>query len=57
MDLPVLCFDRDNTIDVNPSPEYEPVPLSWVQYYAHFSPHDTWKVVNSGLCNKYNFIK
>lgn len=31
----VFLFDRDHTVDVNPPPENECVPLEWVLYIAH----------------------
>ncbi|WP_202932602.1 hypothetical protein [Halorussus salinus] len=31
----VLCFDRDDTLSVNPHPEHRAVPIGYVQWYAH----------------------
>ncbi|WP_193365032.1 adaptin protein [Natrinema altunense] len=31
----VLCFDRDDTLSVNPHPDHRAVPIGWVQYWAH----------------------
>ncbi|MFC7074691.1 hypothetical protein ACFQJ7_08515 [Halovenus rubra] len=31
----VVCFDRDYTVSVNPHPNHEAVPLSWVKHLAH----------------------
>lgn len=47
----VLCFDRDQTIDVNPPPNEEVVPLSWVQYFAHKTNDciDVWATGNRQL--------
>ena len=50
----VFCFDRDLTVDVNPSdnpPEY-PVPLDWVKYLAHETLHPTWATGNQHLCKE-----
>lgn len=49
MDFPVLCFERDNTVDVSPPLEEEPVPLSWVQFFAHETEHDVWATGNQQL--------
>lgn len=46
----VLCFDRDYTIDLNPHPLKEAVPLDWVQYFAHnCSITDVWATGNKQL--------
>ncbi|MDS0280551.1 hypothetical protein [Haloarcula onubensis] len=31
----VLCFDRDDTLSVNPHPDHRAVPIGWVQFFAH----------------------
>ena len=31
----VLCFDRDDTLSVNPHPDHRAVPIGYVQWYAH----------------------
>lgn len=31
----VFAFDRDWTVDVNPHPDQESVPLEWVRHLAH----------------------
>lgn len=49
MKYPVLCFDRDGTVDLNPNPNLEPVPLSWVQYYAHETKLHVWATGNQQL--------
>lgn len=49
MQYPVLCFDRDQTIDLNPAPDMEPVPLSWVQFYAHNTQLHVWATGNQQL--------
>ncbi len=45
----VLAFDRDWTIDVNPHPNREAVPLEWVRYWAHETEHEVWAVGNQDL--------
>ena len=40
----VLAFDRDWTVDVNPHPRYEAVPLEWVRYWAHDTDHEMWAI-------------
>jgi len=52
MEEPVLCFDRDETVDVNPPREGRAVPLSWLQYYAHHTDHDVWATGNPRLCRE-----
>ncbi len=49
----VFCFDRDYTISVNPHPEHQAVPLSWVKYLAHKSCNvDVWATGNQLLCEE-----
>ena len=31
----VLCFDRDDSLSVNPHPDHRAVPIGWVQFFAH----------------------
>lgn len=46
----VLAFDRDWTVDVNPHPHQDPmVPLEWIRYWAHESPHNVWAIGNQDL--------
>lgn len=46
----VFAFDRDDTVDVNPHHRMEPmVPLSWVRYLAHETPHEVWATGNQAL--------
>jgi len=45
----VFAFDRDETVDVNPHPEEEAVPLSWVRTLAHETPHEVWAIGNQQL--------
>lgn len=49
MNWPVLCFDRDQTLNLNPPQNGKAVPLSWVQYYAHFTNLDVWATGNQQL--------
>ncbi|MFC7233411.1 hypothetical protein ACFQMM_22375 [Saliphagus sp. GCM10025308] len=48
----VLAFDRDWTVDVNPHPRREAVPLEWVQYWAHETSHEVWAVGNQVLVDE-----
>lgn len=46
----VVCFDRDHTVSVNPHPERNAVPLSWVKYLAHEVANiDVWATGNQTL--------
>ena len=45
----VLAFDRDWTVDVNPHPNRDAVPLEWVRYWAHERPHEVWAIGNQDL--------
>ncbi|WP_246084449.1 adaptin protein [Salinadaptatus halalkaliphilus] len=45
----VLAFDRDWTVDVNPPPNREAVPLEWVRYWAHEADHQVWAIGNQDL--------
>lgn len=47
----VVCFDRDRTVSVNPSPApgQPAVPLSWVKYLAHETDADVWATGNPML--------
>lgn len=45
----VLAFDRDWTVDVNPHPNREAVPLEWVRYWAHRAGHEVWAIGNQDL--------
>lgn len=48
----VYCFDRDYTVDTNPSPPRmgESVPLSWVRSLAHETSHTVVATGNQHLC-------
>ncbi|MWV40568.1 adaptin protein [Natrialba sp. INN-245] len=46
----VICFDRDHTVSVNPHPDRDAVPLSWIKYLAHEVPDiDVWATGNQTL--------
>lgn len=60
MNLTILCFDRDFTVDVNfdqheaymmdAPADAEPVPLAWVKHYAHSVENvDVWATGNQRL--------
>jgi hypothetical protein len=49
---PVICFDRDKTVDVRPPESGRAVPLAWIQYYAHHTDHDVWATGNPRLCRE-----
>jgi hypothetical protein len=53
----MVCFDRDRTVSVNPSPrpDERAVPLAWVKYLAHDSGAanvDVWATGNQRLCEE-----
>lgn len=48
----VFAFDRDWTVDVNPPPQQEAVPLSWVQHLAHETPHEVFAIGNQLLAEE-----
>ncbi|MEF8881696.1 MAG: adaptin protein [Halapricum sp.] len=45
----VLAFDRDETVDVNPHPEKQAVPLSWIQHLNEETHHEVWAIGNQKL--------
>jgi hypothetical protein len=45
----VLAFDRDWTVDLNPHPRHEAVPLRWVRQWAHETEHEVWAIGNQDL--------
>lgn len=45
----VFAFDRDWTVDVNPHPQHEAVPLAWVRHLAHETDHEVWAIGNQDL--------
>ena len=48
----VVAFDRDETLDVNPHPEREAVPLEWVSYLAAETEHEVWAIGNQDLIDE-----
>lgn len=48
----VFAFDRDWTVDVNPHPSREAVPLEWVTYLAHETPHKVYAIGNQDLADE-----
>lgn len=53
----VVCFDRDRTVSVSPSPRpgERAVPLAWVKYLAHDEETanvDVWATGNQRLCEE-----
>ncbi|GAA0529162.1 HEAT repeat domain-containing protein [Halorubrum aquaticum] len=45
----VFAFDRDWTVDVNPHPRHDAVPLEWVRHLAHETPHAVYAIGNQTL--------
>jgi hypothetical protein len=45
----VFAFDRDWTVDVNPHPNQDAVPLAWVRHLAHETDHEVWAIGNQDL--------
>jgi hypothetical protein len=45
----VFAFDRDWTVDVNPHPHHEAVPLEWVRHLAHETDHAVYAIGNQRL--------
>ncbi|QKY21827.1 HEAT repeat domain-containing protein (plasmid) [Halolamina sp. CBA1230] len=48
----VFAFDRDWTVDVNPHPNREAVPLEWVRHLAHETPHAVYAIGNQSLAEE-----
>lgn len=48
----VLAFDRDWTVDVNPHPRHEAVPLEWVRHLAHVTDHPVYAIGNQDLADE-----
>jgi hypothetical protein len=48
----VFAFDRDWTVDVNPHPQHEAVPLSWVRHLAHETDHAVYAIGNQDLADE-----
>jgi HEAT repeat protein len=48
----VFAFDRDWTVDVNPHPRHEAVPLEWVRHLAHETEHAVYAIGNQALADE-----
>ncbi|QSG08585.1 hypothetical protein [Halapricum desulfuricans] len=48
----VFAFDRDWTVDVNPHPRHEAVPLEWVRHLAHETDHAVYAIGNQDLAEE-----
>jgi hypothetical protein len=48
----VFAFDRDWTVDVNPHPNHDAVPLEWVRYLAHHTEHAVYAIGNQDLAEE-----
>lgn len=48
----VFAFDRDWTVDVNPPPNKEAVPLEWVRHLAHETEHAVYAIGNQLLADE-----
>lgn len=48
----VFAFDRDWTVDVNPHPRHDAVPLEWVRHLAHETPHAVYAIGNQTLAEE-----
>lgn len=45
----VFAFDRDHTVDVNPHPERDAVPLSWIRTISSRDEVSVWAIGNQRL--------
>ena len=45
----VLCFDRDDTVSVNPHPDHRAVPIGYIQWWAHCTDIPVWATGNQHL--------
>jgi hypothetical protein len=50
--MPAFAFDRDWTVDVNPHPRHEAVPLSWVRHLAHETANPVYAIGNQQLAEE-----
>jgi HEAT repeat protein len=48
----VFAFDRDWTVDVDPHPRHDAVPLEWVRHLAHETPHAVYAIGNQTLAEE-----
>ena len=42
--MPVFAFDRDRTVNINPHPRHDAVPLEWVRHLAHNTPYAVYAI-------------
>ena len=47
--MPVFAFDRDQTVNINPHPRHDAVPLEWVRHLAHNTPYSVYATGNQTL--------
>ncbi len=47
-----FAFDRDFTVDVNPHPRREAVPIEWVRHLAHETGHAVYAIGNQDLADE-----
>ena len=52
----VLVFDWDWTVDVNPLPQRNVVPLEWVRYRAYEAGHGIWAIGNQDFVDEANLL-
>lgn len=50
--MTVFAFDRDWTVDVNPRPNRQAVPLDWVRTLAHETVHPVYAIGNQDLADE-----
>jgi hypothetical protein len=50
--MTVFAFDRDWTVDVNPHPRHDAVPLEWVRHLAHETDHAVYAIGNQDLADE-----
>ena len=50
--MTVFAFDRDWTVDVNPHPNRQAVPLDWVRTLAHETAHPVYAIGNQDLADE-----
>jgi len=50
--MTVFAFDRDWTVDVNPHPRHDAVPLEWVRHLAHETEHAVYAIGNQDLADE-----
>ena len=50
--MPVFAFDRDQTVNINPHPRHDAVPLEWVRHLAHNTPYAVYAIGNQTLAEE-----